>query len=81
MGQPGNVDGPGTFSAENNFYAQHIGSHDCLVSIVSFLETRISTRVGRVFVLQVYGLSHSYSCMWFIHGMSANVCLLKLKRK
>lgn len=31
MGQPGNVDGPGTVS-ENNFYARHIGSRDCLVS-------------------------------------------------
>lgn len=39
MGQPGNVDGPGTVS-ENNFYARHIGSRNCLVSRFERLVSR-----------------------------------------
>lgn len=39
VGQPGNVDGPGTVS-ENNFYARHIGSRDCLISRFERLVSR-----------------------------------------
>lgn len=39
VGQPGNVDGPGTFY-ENNFYTRHIGSRGCLVSRFESLVSR-----------------------------------------